>query len=305
MLLIFAMFLPSSSGLFNHKKVIKIAMICQHWDFIDQSFFSRLTKLMHKSRLKQMEREYDVKIEFYEFWDDWNEGDVQNGLLKKLKIDVIIAPGGVGGWYTPWKYRREIKKFVRSGGGFYGICGDSTFGSLGVENLNWRYNRLIGKILGFDELSPMLGLANVYTDASVLKYIIKNPAFFSKLDMLQFLSKLPLSRASIHFERTRLSIQEPYFGENLRIMEGNAPLIDGPILNRLFMPKVITVATFKRYDDPYDKSIEDKKAIIATTYGMGRVVLSPIHAELTVGNRKAGDVYMRNVLWLSGDLPNT
>ena len=49
MLLIFAMFLPSSSGLFNHKKVIKIAMICQHWDFIDQSFFSRLTNHMQKS----------------------------------------------------------------------------------------------------------------------------------------------------------------------------------------------------------------------------------------------------------------
>jgi len=78
-----------------------------------------------------------------------------------------------------------------------------------------------------------------------------------------------------------------------------------PIPSRLFMPKVITVTTFKKYDDTYDKSIEDKKAIITTTYGMGRVVLSPIHAELTVGNRKAGDVYMRNVLWLSGDLPNT
>jgi len=57
-------------------------MICQHWDFIDQSFFSRLTTFMHKSRLKQMEREYDVKIEFYEFWDYWNRGDVQDGLLK-------------------------------------------------------------------------------------------------------------------------------------------------------------------------------------------------------------------------------
>jgi hypothetical protein len=187
--------------------------------------------------------------------------------------------------------------------GFYGICGDSTFGSLGVENLNWRYNKLIGEILGFDELSPMLGLANIYTDASALKHIIKNPAFFSKIDMLQFLSKLPISRASIHFERTCLSIQEPYFGESSRIMEGNAPLVDGPILNRLFMPKVITLATFKKYDDPYDESIEDKKAIIATTYGMGMVVLSPIHAELTVGNRKAGDVYMRNVLWLSVDSP--
>jgi hypothetical protein len=304
-MLILTVILPISSGVFNRKKVIKIAMICQHWDFIDESSASRLTTLVHKYRLKQAEERYDVDIEFYEFWDDWNGGDVQDGLLKKLKIDVIIAPGGVGGWYTPWRYRREIKKFVRSGGGFYGICGDSTFGSLGVENLNWRYNRLIGKILGFDELSPMLGLANVYTDASVLKYLIKNPAFFSKLDMLQFLSKLPLSRASIHFEWTRFSIQEPYFGENLRIMEGNAPLVDGPTLNRFFMPKVITIATFKRYDDPYDKSIEDKKAIIATTYGMGRVVLSPIHAELTVGNRKAGDVYMRNVLWLSGDLPNT
>ena len=110
--------LPSSTCLFNHKKVVKIAMICQHWDFMDQSFFSRLTKLMHKFRLKQMERDYNVDIEFYEFWDGWKGGDVQDGLLIKLKIDVIIAPGGVGGWYTPWKYRRETKKFLRSVGGF-------------------------------------------------------------------------------------------------------------------------------------------------------------------------------------------
>ena len=292
----------STAGIFFKKPVIRIAIIRQHWDFLDSSPTSKISTMIHKYCLKKGAQKYGYRVVVYEFWDHWNYGDVQRGLLRKKNIDVVIAPGGVGGWHTPLRYRMELRRFVRNGGGFYGICGDSTFGSLGVEHLDWRYDTLMSKLLGYSELSPMLGLANVYTDASVLKHVIKNPKFFGFLDMIQFLARLPVSRAVIYFNKDPLNIQEPYEGEKLRMMLGNAPLVDGPILNSLFMPKVHTIATFGRPDDPYDHSIKYKKAIIATTYGAGRVILSPIHPELTVGNGKAHDVYFRNVLWLSSHI---
>jgi hypothetical protein len=294
--------IPDTASLFNQKPRIKVAIIRQHWDFLDTSCSSVISTRFHKQCLKSAENKYNVSFRIYEFWDDWNHGDVQKGLLRLKNIDVVIAPGGVGGWYSPLKYRQKIKRFVRSGGGFYGICGDSTFGSLGVENLNKKYHAILCELLGFETLSPMLGLANVYTDASVIKHIIKNPRFFLKLDMIQFLSRLPTSRGVIHIKRSFHPIQDPYQGENIRVMLGNAPLIEGDILRKIIMPPVHTIGVFGKADDPYDRSINHKKAMICTKFGLGRVVLSPIHAELTIGNKKAHDIYVRNVLWLASEL---
>ena len=218
----------------------------------------------------------------------------------RKNIDVVIAPGGVGGWYSPFLYRYQIRKFVRRGGGFYGICGDSTFGSLGLKRFNIRYNSLIDVMLGREELSPMLGLANVYTDASVLHYIFEHPKILPKLDMIQFLSRLPTLRGRIFFNRGTLPVQETYMGKSIWVMLGNTPPIDGSALLGQFMPKVYTIASFRQPDDPYDNTIKFKKAIIATTYGQGLVILSPIHAEFTFGNPRARDVYIRDALWLAG-----
>ncbi len=306
MLLIIILLLPSvipvkTDGFFE-KPVIKVAIIRQYWDFFDKSSSSRLSTLLHTMQLKRGAAKYDVRVKIYNFWDSWDTGDVQRGKLLKKHIDVVIAPGGIGGWYTPLIYRLQLRRFVRKGGGFYGICGDSTFGSLGIEKLNRKYDHLISKILGCSELSPMLGLANVYTDASVLHHIIRNPRFFIMLDMLQFLSRLPLSRARIHFKKNTVSIQEPYMGRSIRVMLGNAPLVDGPQVNSLFMPKVFTIASFRRPDEPYDDEIKYKKAMVATRYYHGRVILSPVHVEFTLGNPRAMDVYFRNVLWLADAL---
>lgn len=294
---------PTLTGFFNRKEIIRIAIIRQEWDFLDKSPTAKLSTLIHTRILKKEADRYDFKVKVFEFWDSWNGGDVQSGKLRWKQIDVVIGPGGVGGWFTPFRYRHELRKFVRRGGGFYGICGDSTFGSLGVKNMDVQYNALITRLLGYNELSPMLGLVNVYTDASALQSIIRNPKFFSTLNMLQFLSRLPTSRGRIHFHRTSPPIQGPYMGSSVRMMLGNAPLVRGPSVNQLFMPRVITIATFQRPDDPYDRDIKYRKAIVASTYGFGRVVLSPLHAEFTVGNAKAHDVYIRNVLWLAGKLP--
>jgi len=301
LLLISSIFSQIGSSGFIERRTIKIAFIWQKWDTLD--FIAPINMKIYKHILKEAEKRYHVKFKIYEFWDNWRSGDIQNGKLRKLGIDVVVGPGGIGGWNSPREYRLEIKKFVREGGGFYGICGDSTFGSLGVIHLPLGYKIPLKRIIGSWSFTPMLGLANVYTDASVFRHLVKHPLFFGKLDFLRIVKKLPLSRAAIRIKRSLLRIQEPYEGDRVRVMLGNAPLVDGPWLFRLFMPRVFDVAVFVGSDKPYDKSIRGKKAIVASTYGFGRVVLSVVHPELTIGNKKAHDIFVRNILWLAKALP--
>ena len=292
-------------GKIELKKRINVAIIMQNWDILDNSFSTKLSVFLHKRCLKQYENKYNVKFRIYEFWDSFEGGDVQNGLLKKLRIDVVIGPGGFGCLCTPEKYRAEIKDFIRLGGGFYGICGDSTFGSLGVTHTSRKFLRIVNRIFEIESITPMLKLANVYTDASVFEPIIEENYIFTKIDIIRSLVKLPMSRAAIYFKKTNPPIQEPYFRRTVRTMMGNAPLIDGPRIYRIFMPRIITIAFYLGCDEPYDKSIRGKKAIIGTTYGIGRVVLSSPHPEFTLGNLKAHEIYIRNVLWLANALPNS
>ena len=309
-ILVLPSLLPTSTAFFHKKRkmdVIRVALIRQRWDILDTIgiWGDEVSTPIYKQRLKEAEKRYGVTFELYEFWDDWNGGNVQDGLLEELDIDVIVAPGGFGGWHTPEKYRAEIREFVRNGGGFYGICGDSTFGSLGVKNLPKRYGHLVKRLLGFKEISPMLGLANVYTDASVFSDMVGNPWRFTKLDMARCLTELVTSRAPVYFVPTDEPIQEPYFGKTVWMMLGNAPLVDGPRFYRLFMPKVIEIAVFRGSDKPYDRSLRGEKAMVATTFGKGRVILSAPHPDLTVGNDKAHDIFIRNLLWAARALPNT
>ncbi len=291
----------TEAGLFKRKKTIKIAFIWQRWDLLDLP--ARINMMIYKRILRKAEDTYDVDFEIYEFWDRWKGGDVQQGKLRKMDVDVVIGPGGFGGWNSPREYRMEIKRFVRSGGGFYGICGDSTFGSLGVINLPKSYKIPLKRALGFRDFTPMLGLANVVTDASAFDKLLRFPFWFMKTEMITTVGKLPISRGAIRIEPADIPIQEPHYRDRIRVMLGNAPLVDGPVLFRFFMPKVYDIAIFKKSDDPYDQSLRGKKAIVATRYWRGRVILSVAHPELTIGNTKAHDVFVRNVLWCAKRLP--
>jgi len=302
-LLILPTIMPKAEAisLLKPKRTIRVAFLWQRWDFLDK--FASKGMLLYKYHLRQAERKYNVKFKVFSFWDNRISGDVQDGLLTKMNIDVAIGPGGVGGFNSPEKYRQEIKKFVRRGSGFYGICGDSTFGSLGLINLPKGTRLIMQKNLGFKDFTPTLGLANVYSDASSLKNIFRNPYFFSKIHIWIALIKLTVSRVPIKILHSVFPIQKPYFGERVNVMMGNVPLVDGPKINRLFMGKVSDIAIFKSGDDPYDHSFRNKKAIVATNYFLGRVVLSAPHPELTVGNSKAHDIFSRNILWCARELP--
>ncbi len=291
----------SSAGIVNKKRTIKVAFIWQRWDPLDTP--AKIGMMIYKKILRDAEKRYDVTFEIYEFWDRWRDGDVQQGKLLKFNIDVVVGPGGFGGWNSPKGYRMELRDFVRKGGGFYGICGDSTFGSLGAVNLPHGYQIPLKKATESWGLTPMLGLANVYTDASAFDHILKYPLWIKKADMIKLVGQLPVSRAAIRIEPADLPIYEPYYNDRIRVMLGNAPLVDGPKILRLFMSDVYTLAEFKGTDNPYDTTLKGKKAIVATYYGRGRVILSVPHPELTIGNENAHDVFVRNILWLANALP--
>ena len=305
-LLIFPMLSQNTRAIesnFKNKKTINIAVIWQKWDVLDIA--SKPAMFFYKSHLRKAESRYNVNFKIYEFWDDKNGGDIQNGRLEELDIDLIIGPGGFGTWNTPKEYRDKIKEFISQGGGFYGICGDSTFGTLGVINLPKFYRLLLFRNAGFFDITPMLGVANVYTDASDLSKALDQPLLFNKLDLMKTMFDLMISRGSIYIYDSKIPIQKPYFKQKIKVMMGNAGLVDGPIINRLFMSKVNTIASFVDADEPYGESIIDKKAIIATTYKKGRVVLSAPHPEFTIGNSKAYDIFIRNILWCVDELPES
>ena len=57
-----------------------------------------------------------------------------------------------------------------------------------------------------ETITPMLKLANVYTDASVFNQIIDENFFFTKIDLIRCLIKLPISRVSLYFKKKKMSI---------------------------------------------------------------------------------------------------
>ncbi len=107
--LIIPAIIPTSLGLsirVGRRPTIKVAFIWQKWDPLDLS--AKMGMKIYKRILKKTELKYNVNFKIYEFWDSWRRGDVQNGKLRRLGIDVVVGPGGIGGWHCPEKYRTEI-----------------------------------------------------------------------------------------------------------------------------------------------------------------------------------------------------
>ena len=284
------------------KPTVKVAFIWQKWDILD-ILLSKFYMKIYEEHLKKGETKYNVSFEIFELWDDLDAGDVQSGILIYNDIDVVVGPGGFGTWNCPSAYRAKIKEFVDLGGSFYGICGDSSFGTLGFKNLPTEYRYLLKRHMGFDDFTPMLGLVNVYMDVSSLNHFFKHPLLFNKFTIFRMLLAIGISRGLIQVEPNILSIQQQYIGQEMTVQMGSPPLIDGPTLNRLFMPKVYTVATFEKTARPYNNSIIGDMAVVAARYKLSRVVLSTPHPELAYESEESGDFFVRNILWCAKQLP--
>ena len=71
--------------------------------------------------------------------------EIRSGMLSSL--DILIQPGGSGG--TQGRHlaeagREEIRRFIRSGGGFIGICAGAYLASADYE---WSLNVLDAKVI--------------------------------------------------------------------------------------------------------------------------------------------------------------
>jgi len=273
------------------KTTIKIGFLLQSYDWMDTGV--KFILFQYKRCLRAGERRYNVNFELKILMDDLNGGDVHNGALENGDYDIILAPGGYGSWYTSETYRENIRNFISKGGGYYGICGDSTFGGF-TPDLSDGYKEMMGKFFDLKDVTEMLEVVNVCSNMSVFEEMIGDPNNISKTTIWKLLFGLATSRAYIKFIPGIYSIQEPFYNKNVRIMLGNVPLIDAGKNN---MPDVVDVGLFDGYDYPYPRSIVGQKAIVSTTYGDGRVVLSAPHPELTFGNKNAHHVFVRNLLW--------
>lgn len=284
------------------KPTIKVAFIWQKWDILD-NILSKIYMKIYERHLNKGEKKYNVTFEIYEFWDNSTSGNVQNGSLMTEEIDIVVGPGGFGTWNCSSNYTAKLKQFIEAGGGFYGICGDSSLGTLGFKNLPEGYKDMLKANLGYDDFTPMLGLVNVYMDASFLDQIFKNPEDFNKLSTIKTLIVVALSRGTIKVRRNILSVQKENFGKNIRVQMGSPPLVNGPIINRLFMSRVYTLAVFKKPAKPYNYKIVGEKAVVAAKYNDSRIILSTPHPELAFLSAKSGDFFTRNILWCAKQLP--
>ncbi|MEF8879549.1 MAG: hypothetical protein V5A64_04070 [Candidatus Thermoplasmatota archaeon] len=277
----------------SDKRKIKIGFMVQTYDWMD---VEGLLLPLHKNCLIKGESWFDVEFEIVVLEDSFNSGDVHSGALED-DFDVVVGPGGFGSWCTSSEYREKIKVFIENGGGYYGICGDSTFGGF-KPNVSEEFKPLLKKLFGIEGITEMLGVANVRSNVSVF-YEIISPENFTKLDVGLFLMKMAFSRAKIKFLESEENIHRSRFNQTEKVMLGNVPLEDA---GRKNMADVSTLAVFNESDRPYPPSIVGQKAMVATTYGEGRVVLSAPHPELTLGNKDAQRIYIRNLLWAADAL---
>ena len=288
----------TSNGFFT-KKHIKVAFIMQKWDYMDKLIRVFVIPFYHL-RFREIEKKFNVKCDICFLWDSWRGGDVQSGKLRKLNVDVAIGPGGVGAWHTPPRYRMELRRFIQRGGGFYGICGDSYLGTVGTTDIPVRYQRVLKKLFGYRHVTSPLRMVNVRSDPSIFLEEFKPVYTHNNFYVLLFIIRLYLSTCDVYIQDEELPFANSLRGETVKIMPGCAPLVEGLPFYDLFLPGFQVIGTFVDSRSPYDPTLlTGKYAIVASEYGEGRVILSPVHPEVSAGRAGVHTVFDEGLLWLA------
>ena len=281
----------------NNQQEIKVAILLQNWDYMD-IIIRLLIFPSYQNRFKEIERDYNIKINLHVFRDTWFGGDVQKGKLKTDGIDIAIAPGGTGGWYCPERFRNKITEFVSTGGGFFGICGDSALGTSGYINAPEDVNKLLFRLFLYREITDPLGFINVYTDVEPITEHFKNKLRQNTLYVLLFLKAIQMSDSEIYLNN-ELPFAQDLAGEKISATVGMAPMVKIPG-NGGLDTSFYEIGTFGDSNSPYNpRFLEGKYAIVASEYGIGRVVLSAAHPEMSYGMPDAHKLFNEALLWLA------
>ncbi|KAA0000073.1 MAG: hypothetical protein FE047_02570 [Thermoplasmata archaeon] len=203
--------------------------------------------------------------------------DVKKGKLNSY--DVFVIPGSARPYTDAMnkKWREEVIKFVENGGGYIGICGGANLASVGFDEG------------GNKALNPfLLKIANVYVNDE-------------QYEEWQYLWKSnwrhggpPIKLSILH---TNNPIFEGFYGEQRSIRYWGGPgMYEAKEENEKFgeiiplaiyaeEPMEVAPLHYWRWDGkwiPYRNVTTDIKgqyAIVATTYGKGRIVLFGPHPE--------------------------
>jgi len=224
--------------------------------------------------------------------------------------DVVIFPGGLSSILAPSihgdKFIEIVQDFVAKGGGFVGSCGGAYAAAAEIASIESSLSTSFMKSLFragkriFGEAVPSLKTMKL---ANVIAYW---PNLFSwiKIAPLELLSlrSLPVPYRSANFEVAEQAhpIIHGHEKENLKITYSGGAILDKagegitPLVSydtNAFMPEAYK-----------------KLAVVCTTYGNGRVVLSGPHPELPPIIRppylKASQkwLYVRMITWAVGSI---
>lgn len=209
-----------------------------------------------------------------------NKRDVIEGKLSNY--DVFVIPGSARPYFDAYnlKWREEVIKFIENGGGYVGICGGANLVSMGFNE-------------GISLNTPL--------DVSVLK-LVDVYVNDQQEEEWQYLWKSNWRHGGppikIHILKSEIPIFDGFYGKNRSIRYWGGPGMYEAGLKNEKMGDVIPLAIYaeepmeiaplhywKWENDrwiPYKNVTTDIKgqyAVVASTYGNGRLVLFGPHPE--------------------------
>ena len=217
-------------------------------------------------------------------YDLVNLSDVLKGKLKKFDVLIIASSAKsylVDGQNKKWK--EEIRKFVRNGGGFLGICGGAIAASRGFKDNFTAFHRLVNR--------GVLRIADVYVNDDLLQewqylFRIGRPSLSKPDDLKGPFSAFPSLNTTVLPSSIIPVSGFRCFGwaggPGMYAISGNVkplliyneePMQTKPINFWLFWNgEWIKLRKIKT-------DIKNSLAAVSTTYGKGRVVIYGVHPE--------------------------
>jgi len=209
-----------------------------------------------------------------------NKHDVLNGKLSNF--DVFIIPGSGRHYFDALlpEWRRNVREFIASGGGYVGICGGANLASMGF-----------GKGAGINELLGVgaLKIANVYVNdeqEEEWQYLWKSNWEYGGIPL------------RLYIPESEVPIFDGFYGGYINMRYWGGPGMYNATFNEPLLGKVIPLAIYAeepmevaplhywKWRDgewyPYMNVTTDIKgqfAAVASNYGEGRIVIFGPHPE--------------------------
>lgn len=202
-------------------------------------------------------------------------------LLTRDNFDVFVIPGSgrpyIDALHPQWK--NIVRKFVDNGGGFLGICGGANIASQGFQE-----KKGVNGILNHS----VLGIANVY---------VNNQQNQEWMYLWKANWQHGLPPLNISFVSNKNPIFKDFMGEERNIRYGGGPGMypapetnekHGPVIPlAIYAEEPLSVAPLHYWtwdqgwqiQENITTDIKNQYAVIATSYGKGRIVLFGPHPE--------------------------